>query len=650
MHGEEDVRIAQLRLKNFLAYRGEHVLKLEAKPYAIVARREDDVDSSNWAGKSALVEAIKFVLDGSHRHRLDDEWITEGEQAGEVEAIFDTGERALRSRERGHATKFYFWLPNAIEPSFKADAQRDLEVRMGIDASDFDSTWFFEQGQMARIINARPEDRMKMVATWLKLGPLEACEDKVRARVNAMIDDMQKLTGRREAARKRLMEALGGRSRELVTVGIEGAAGKVAAARASLRDAEAAWEANEERRRAAIVRDEYAQLVAEGTKLAEEVEAVDIDALKKTWEMNRAKATLSREAAGEKTSRVKQLAIVARGEFDGRCPIADIECPATTKINAERTTGKITLDRAKNAETASRKEAMDLDALLDVSLRAFNDAGSKGGQLERLRERAAKLADEADKVENVPQPEDGDAIRLRMLDMRQHVEDRQREHTNAARVIEVADAVDAEELTIDAEVQIVETNLRLARAALTVFGKQGAQRKIAEEVLGGIEEEANVMLSNAGIALSVSVQWTRDGQGLAKACDSCGASFPASAKVKACPRCSAPRGPQLQNKLEFILSDTSGAAKDLAGIAIQLAASQWLREDRKSDWNTIVIDEAFAQTDKSTRRALSTQLRELLRFQQAFIIAHSPEVLDCLPGKIEIVVDRKGNRSIHLIS
>ncbi len=631
------MRLSGLRIKNFLAYRGEHVLALEAKPYAIVARREDDADASNWAGKSALVEAIKFVLDGSHRHRLDDEWITEGEHSGEVEATFDTGERALRSRERGHATKFYFWLPGATEPSFKADAQRDIEVRMGIEASDFDSTWFFEQGQMARIINARPEDRMKMVATWLKLGPLEACEDKARARVNAMIDDMTKLTAQRAAARKRLMDALGGRSRELVTVGIDDAKAKLVAARETLASVEATWEDNEQRKRAAIVRDEYGQLVIEGTKLAEEVEAIDLDALKKRWEERKTLAASSRELAGEKASRTKQLAIVARGDFDGKCPIADIECPATKQINAERTRGKITLDRATEEERRTRSEAVEHDQLATSALHAFNEAGSKCSRLEHLRQRAAKLAEEAEKADDIPPPEDGDALRLRLQQAREHVETRLRELTQASRAIEIADAVDVEEKTIDAEVQIIETNLRLARAALVVFGKQGAQRKISEEVLGSIEDEANAMLSNAGIDLAVAVQWTREGQGLARACDSCGASFPASAKVKACTRCNAPRGPQLQNKLEFVLSDTSGAAKDLAGIAIQLAASAWLREDRKSDWNTIVIDEAFGQLDAANRRALAHHLSQLIGSQQAFIIAHHAQVLDALPGRIEIV-------------
>lgn len=208
--------------------------------------------------------------------------------------------------------------------------------------------------------------------------------------------------------------------------------------------------------------------------------------------------------------------------------------------------------------------------------------------------------------------------------------------TVKAQLVTLFDDVEREGVEMDEEAKVIDDNLRLARAALTILGKQGAQRKIAEEVLGHIENEANAMLADAAIPLTVHVQWSREGQGLARACEACGASFPASAKIKACTRCNAPRGPQMQNKLDFVLSDQSGAAEDLAGIAVQLAASAWLREDRKSDWEPIVIDEAFGQLDAANRRSLAQHLGQLIGGKQALIIAHHAQVLDALPGRIVI--------------
>ncbi len=90
-------------MTNFACYRGEHVLGLEAKTYAIVARKHDDPERSNFLGKSSLMEAIYFALYGEHRHRFEDDWITRG--AGLWKHKTDIGDavkhqRAMREDRR----------------------------------------------------------------------------------------------------------------------------------------------------------------------------------------------------------------------------------------------------------------------------------------------------------------------------------------------------------------------------------------------------------------------------------------------------------------------------------------------------------------------------------------------------------------------
>lgn len=650
------MNITQIRLKNWLCFRGEHILDIEPKPYAIMATHDDDPEASNWSGKTGLVEAIKFALVGDHRHRLDDEWITGNdpsskergdvaEGAGEVGLSFDTGERIVRSKEVKKAAKLYYWAKGAIEPAFKAEAQIAIDQRLMLTAKDFDATWFFAQREMARIILAKPDERMKMISAWLKLGPLERCEDKARARVNALIDDVTRIQGRRQGARERLAAALAGRSRDLAAADAKEAQGRVDGAKHHLGRVEKEWQENEARRRAKEIHDTYDRLCEEGTKLAAEVEAFDIENLTAIAANTAENLELCVEQNGIAVTNVRKLEVVARGAFDGKCPIADLDCPATKTINADRATATAKLDVEKKSAAVLNVELMNArsaDANARAKLRTAKDSELA---LVALRARVEELAEQ---LEEKPDPEESDVLRQKLTQAREHVDAMTKAAQEHQRAIVTIDGVDAEEADLDDEAQGIEQELRLARAALTIFGKTGAQRRIAEEVLGQIEDDANARLATASIPLSVRVQWTREGGDPAKACEACGASFPSSAKIKACLRCGAQRGKQIQNSLDFLLSDRSGAAEDLAGIAVQLAARDWLLADRGSDWRPVVIDEAFGQLDASNRRSLAHHFSMLLGSQQAFVIAHHAQVLDALPGRIEIV--RGKDSTVRVVS
>jgi hypothetical protein len=185
-----------------------------------------------------------------------------------------------------------------------------------------------------------------------------------------------------------------------------------------------------------------------------------------------------------------------------------------------------------------------------------------------------------------------------------------------------------------------------------IFGKNGAQRVVSERALSEIEDGANDMLRACEIDLSVRMDWSREGEGLAKVCEACGSPFPSSAKVKECKRCGAKRGANLINKLDVVLSDRSVAAEDMAGGAIQLSASAWLRKDRHSAWGTALIDEPFGALDAVNRKAFAGHLHTMLSgsygFEQGMIVSHTPDTMYALPGRIEIFSDA-GDSTIRVV-
>jgi hypothetical protein len=106
--------IRRLTLFNAGPYRGEHVLELGPKAYAITARFESDPGRSNTGGKSFLLEMIDFALTGklAKFRRYDaDGWITRGEREGKVRLDFEDGYWISRERKRGQPTQVRFGGP-----------------------------------------------------------------------------------------------------------------------------------------------------------------------------------------------------------------------------------------------------------------------------------------------------------------------------------------------------------------------------------------------------------------------------------------------------------------------------------------------------------------------------------------------------------
>jgi DNA repair exonuclease SbcCD ATPase subunit len=648
------VRIASIKIRNWECYRGEHLLDLEAKTYAIVAQRADNPDASNWAGKSSLLRAIEFGLYGRHIHSTAGGWISRGETAGEVVLRFDNGARITRSRSGSGATKVWWYPASGGEAAMGEAAEAEIVRAIGLSSEDFRASSYFEQRAMGRLVLMRASERMDIVSGWLRLGPLQAAEKAESDALSTLVERVEKLeralTIQMELRARSLASANAKESAELAgdlascEVDLVVAQEKYDAARAAIDANEAAW-------RLEAARCELGKLNVDGKLLAEDI--ADCDAENITERAVRLRHDAAKLAAdvSAASALVHKRRAVASGQFDGRCPVAEMECPARAQINARRTENRALLDAAEKdrerLEEARRVAASDAsDAERDAQ-----DLERRRARLESMRERAGTLQDQIDaaldagigiSVAREPLQAALDAAQNEVVDLRT-------ERDAIRRVISEIARADAEIARLQTALAAERAEVELSRACLAVIGKHGIQRRLAEGALGEIEALANDMLADAGVGLSVSVRWSREGSGLATSCDACGLAFPTSAKVKACTRCNAARGPNLVNKLEIELSNRSGAAEDLAGGAVQLAASAWLREDRSSAWSVALIDEPFGALDRFHRRAFATHLAGFLSrryaIEQAFVISHSPDTVEMLPGRIEVVSDGKWARA-----
>lgn len=643
------MRVEKLRLFNWLRYQGAHEVAFGDGVYAVTGAFEHDERRSNWAGKTSMLEAIRFALYGVHRAAREDDWITNGEGGGWVEAVFTGGLVVRRERRRGHATRLTVMHDSATASG--DDAQRVIEERVGLTLADFDATCWMGQKALARLILARPAERFEVVSGWAGLAPLQRCEDRVRAMLNEASAALTRAEAQATAAENIV---LGMRA----TLGLEAVAAPDAVRVAAEHLAEAAAQiagvaALEVEAADAKLAAAHARQVALSRQTELESVASDLRAAKAQYEalpvvdpggaaQVLADARAAMQAAG---TEVKSKAALARGEFDGKCPVAGIVCPATSGINQMAAENRVEHKRALavydercKAEALARHEH---DEAVSVSRRQ----AALVGQRDQLRAMWTTLkAALAQPVPDAPTVQEAQGI---VANRRAAYREAEQMRSDATAVLKRVEGAFAERDRAQVEVEQIKARTALYRAALRVFGRQGAQQRVAEAALAEIREGANALLREAGIDLSVAMTWARDGQGLAATCDACGAAFPPSQRVKRCERCGAERGQKLVERLDVELSDRSGAAEDLAGAALQLAATAWLRAERGVRWSVALIDEPFGALDEANRRAFAAHLAVMLRgrfgFEQAFVISHSPDATDAMPAKIVVSANEYGS-------
>ena len=643
------ITIAQLGMRNWCCFKGQQTLKLTPTFYAVVAEGPVNPDESNWLGKSATLAAIDWCLWGRKPEhvRTKGDLITWGEKSMEVALDLSDGHVIKRTLGSSTPEKLYLFEPGkSPEQALMGDeAQLAIARVLGLSKEDF-LLCYVTQGAMARMVHMDPGPRMDVVGSWIGLGPLEACEDDAAAvlgefskRIDAKRREKDAALAVIAAADPEATSALTLDARILTVVGgIEEHERQLAHLRF-------AREKEREREQLASDAVRYDAIVREGSELAKSLTSVTLGALVKDEQA----AGITAGAAGREHDRVRDRTsarfVVAAGRFDGTCPLAGKACPAPEFVTRE-TSANVTQRDADQRELEQRERVRTARAEEHHQAREAVRLRQHAEQrLRDLREEARRLKPQKEKFEALGGARAPTHDMSAISNAEVELERVRRHHAVLVGASKQIEAKQKQVAAIDGELAQLEQAARIAGAAATIFGKGGAQRRMAEGALGDMEERANAdVLGAAGIALQVGVVWSRETQGLAAACGQCGAAFPASRRVRQCERCGAERGPQMQNRLEIEPSARSGAADDLAGFAFQIGASAWLREDRIAGWGVCMLDEPLGQCDVANRKLISAHLPGILAragFGQGLVIAHHASILDALPGRIRIVSDGK---------
>lgn len=631
------MHITVITFKNWSRYQGEQRIELAPTVYAVEAKWEGDDQRSNWGGKSTFVEAVPFVFFGWHRFKgagagAEDAWITRGENEGSVTIELSSGHVLERSRKRGKSTVITVKVDG--ETAIGDAAERRIAELLGLTREDFFSTSFVKQKAMSRFVTGDAGDRQKLVTDWCQLARLQKAAKRASDALNGAIKDREKTAARIVAldeAHARYLPARFGEHEVTSVPELVVAVGKL---KVLVGERQGRLDNLRRKREEGIAWDAKARAISDTAGLHGEAQKAQDEAvrLREAVPLGTTDPQPLYAAHQSALADLRSKQRLAAGKFDGVCPVGGCPCPITIELN---TNG----DRNRTAASAAEKLERAAKTKLDEAQREQGAAREAERQAERAESRALGLKEAAGRHKNEqlagarPAPVDEQAL------------------ASAARLGQEAsgDLARAEQalshllvMQKDAEVAAKES-ARLGlevdelRGAAAALGRSGAQRLVAAGAVQAIERGANAGLAKSGVGLVVRMKWDREGAELAPECDACGVPIKGQA-LKACPKCGAAREKSRVPGPFVHLSDVSGAAEDLAGLALQLGARSYLLRRRDSSWSPVFLDEPFGSLDASNREALATHLLAMLRGEwgssQAFVIAHNPGVLDAMPARI----------------
>ncbi|MFB3883067.1 MAG: AAA family ATPase, partial [Armatimonadota bacterium] len=377
------MRPVRLKLKDFLSYRGEHIVDFDGVTLAALI-------GANGSGKSSLIDAIRFALFG-HTRGGSDGVITDGEQACRVEFEFALGEEMYlvsrqRSRKGAGSTLLSLQMRNGHEPivldgKSVAETQRRIEDALHLTDDLFTVTACANQGNVAAFSQAKPTARKQVLSDILDLAAWDR-----RA-------DMARQLGRHVASR------------------VEADRTRHAALQATASEAEALRE--EIAQTEATQGDVARQVAATETELAQSQETKE--SLLRDREADRGRrqaldelttrAETTKTAIGEATTRLSQLQKSANGKAALLDGIRRAEAAQTysqeleaKRQEDERLAHEVELveQRRRAATTEHQQSVRSLKERIETARSAHER------QVKSLRQRVEDLKSQSEPLERVP--------------------------------------------------------------------------------------------------------------------------------------------------------------------------------------------------------------------------------------------------------
>jgi exonuclease SbcC len=372
------VLLTRLYLRNFRVYESE--LDLELPPGLV------GVYGPNGSGKSTLLEAIVWTLWGRARTAKEDIRSSGvgGDCVTEIEFEHEGHLYMIRRAIAGAAAtvRAEAHCDGLMVSEGVRDAARYLHSVLGMDDTAFRASVFAEQKQLAAFSTQTPAERRRLVLQLLGITPLDSARDAARREARATSEQHQRL--------RAMLPDL-----DQLTVEAADADARAGAAEADATDADQAAEAAAGRadqaaetfRRLDTVRQEYDNLVTQGTAAAGELRSATAAVVGLERELTELDADARRLETIEPDAR-------GAADIEHRLNLVRAVAEAARGATAVTTGGEPPLPDDDGAEAATRL-ATDAQAALAELDGRLRSATAEVERARQLAQRSAQLSGEA---------------------------------------------------------------------------------------------------------------------------------------------------------------------------------------------------------------------------------------------------------------
>ncbi len=194
--------IHSIKLKGFISHK-ETFMELPLWLTAIVG--------DNGAGKTSILDAISYALFKEHSRGKDENLINRRASSALIQLTFSSGGRRyeitwrLARGKRALATLRDLTSGSTIfVDSGERTALPELEKILGLSREIFLNAAYVRQGEVARLLEARPAERKEIISKLLGIESLEKIWEGLRAPIKVLEERMEGL--RREVKRKADLE------------------------------------------------------------------------------------------------------------------------------------------------------------------------------------------------------------------------------------------------------------------------------------------------------------------------------------------------------------------------------------------------------------------------------------------------------------
>jgi len=173
-----------IKLKNWLSFREEHYIFVNNIPFLITGiNNSDDNAESNGSGKSALEEAMNYILLGNSIRKVkDNELITTGDEFCEIEAGFvNSGSkvqlRIVRSLFLKKSSKLEVFLNGKPQSFASINAGNDLILSIiGISREDVQNYYLINKEKYVSFFSSSDSDKKDLIARFSNVDKLDGIE------------------------------------------------------------------------------------------------------------------------------------------------------------------------------------------------------------------------------------------------------------------------------------------------------------------------------------------------------------------------------------------------------------------------------------------------------------------------------------------